>query len=512
MIHELSSNKTSFKPHKFNKGLNVVSKDRNENNSLLINIIHFCLGCENFKKNLPIRKLKDHKFTLTLDLFGEKISATRAINNPSQIEIKGNCKNFPIIPTKNYYSLKEWKRLLERAFFEYNHDKNIKFQPSFDMLSHYFIRKNSDFKSVFKNQISTSFLLGLDWKLTSRYKELNDELKKLSKENSKLKDNYASKGEIIPEINRLTVDINKFSDKLENFKIHKSYDNIRKNADELKSEIHDLNDESMILEKKLKKYNEAVKEEDISDDFNISEIYEQCNFIFNDKIKSTLEESEKFHSNIIKNRRDFLEDEMNSIKNRLDEIDNIKKKKSEKKLEYQEILNNSGSLSEYEYLQKKLFEKKEKFNELSQIISRYDEITFKKQNIKKELFNLESELQINYQENKLHLNHLINLFSENSSKIYNSPGNLIIECSEKGIEFSIEIPDDKKSEMSTLCFDLMLAEDLEKIDFLVHDSSVFNCADEKLIRNSMNLIHEKNLQYICMVNSNDYTNFNKVIT
>ena len=534
MIYELSANKNSFKTIKFKKGLNIVLADTIKNKkedsrnglgkTTLINIIHFCFGSTKYKEVLPISNLKDWEFTVTLDLFNEKIRATRSINNPSQIKINGNCKNFPVTPNDDYYSIDEWKKLLEVALFEYDYTEGLKYKPSFAMLSHYFIRTNNDFKSAFNNKntsykpidqkICTGFLLGLDWKLTSRYKQLNDESKKLSKESSKLKDDYGSKGEIIPEINRLTKEINEMSEELENFKIHKSYDNIKKNADELTSEIHDLVNESIILEKKLQKYNESVKEEDITDDFDLSEIYEQSNFIFNEKIQVTLEQSEKFHSAIIKNRKDFLENEINSIQTRLDEIEILKNKKSDKRSEYMEILNNFGALKEYTQLQELFVEKKQTLNELKEIINKYEDITLQKRKIKNELLNLESEFQINYNENKTHLNHLINLFSENSSKLYDYPGNLIIECSEKGFDFNIKIPrlnSDGKSKMTILCYDLMLAEDSPQIDFLVHDSNIFDGVDSRQIGSSLNLIYDKKLQYICMLNSDiipdEYINF-----
>ena len=130
----------------------------------------------------------------------------------------------------------------------------------------------------------------------------------------------------------------------------------------------------------------------------------------------------------------------------------------------------------------------------------------RKQNIKTELLNLESQFQINYQENKNRLNKLIDLFSDDSSRLYEYPGNLIIECNEKGFEFNIEIPrinSDGKSKMVIFCYDLMLLESFSEnnIDFLIHDSNIFDGVDSRQIGSSLNLINEKNMQYICMLNS-----------
>lgn len=536
MIHELYANNKKFKPIKFKKGLNIVLADTTRNNAedsrnglgktTLISLIHFCFGSANYKDFLPVKELKDWEFTITLDLYGEKVSATRSFNIPSQIKIRGNCQNFPIKPVDDYYSPEAWKEVLGQGLFGLAEENEFKYKPTFSMLLHYFARKNDDFKSAFNNKntsykpinkkICTSFLLGLNWRLVSRYKELDEEYSSLSKENSELKETYGSKGRIIPEINRLTKEINELSEELENFKIHKSYDTIKESADALTAEIHDLVNESVILSKKLEKYNDSIEDESISDGFDLREIYKKSNLVFNDTVKNSLEDSMIFHSKIIENRKNFLKNEINSIKLKLEDNEMKIKRKSADRSQYMEVLNNFGALKEYTQLQEIYLKKRQNLNELEEIIEKYDEIASKRRTIKNELFNLESEFQINYHENENHLNRLIDLFSENSSRLYEFPGNLIIECNEKGFEFNIEIPrinSDGKSKMIILCYDLMLLEIFSKnhVDFLIHDSNIFDGVDSRQIGSSLNLINEKNMQYICTLNSDiipiDYLNF-----
>ena len=209
----------------------------------------------------------------------------------------------------------------------------------------------------------------------------------------------------------------------------------------------------------------------------------------------------------------------------LEEIEKILKKKTDEKSEYMSVLNNFGALKEYTKLQELYLNKKQKCNELEKIIEKYDLNTSRKTKIKNELITLESQFQINYQENKKHLDELINIFSENSAKLYKNPGNLIIESNERGFDFNIEIPkitSDGKSKMIIFCYDLMLLETFNNnMDFLIHDSNILDGVDSRQISSSMNLIYEKcqnkeNIQYISMINSdilpenldfdiNDYT-------
>lgn len=521
MIHELYANNDKFKAIKFKKGLNIVLADTIKNNrkdsrnglgkTTLINLIHFCLGSKNFKRFLPTDKLKDWEFTISLDLSNKNVKATRSFANPSQIKIEGDDK---------YISIDEWNDLLSRELFGFIKEDGFKYSPSYRTLIHYFIRSNNDFKSVFVNEnssfnavipkVSTSFLMNLNWRLISKQKELSDRYVKIKSLTNQLKENYGTRGRIIPEINRLKKETGDLLVELDNFKIHKSYDTIKLDADRLTEEIHNLINEKFLLENKLKLYSESNEEESIPDDFNFGEIYEKAGLIFTKSVKHTFDESKKFHETILKNRKEFLENEIISITTRIDEINTILNKKTAEKSQYMDVLNNFGALKEYTNLQEIYLDKKQNLIELKDIIDKYDENNLEKQNIKNQLVNLERDFKINYDENQDYLNYLINLFSENSSKLYNRSGNLIIELNDKGFDFNIEIPrlkSDGKSKMIIFCYDLMLLEAFCKkhIDFLIHDSTVFNGVDSRQIVGSLNLAYEKcqnnNVQYICMLNS-----------
>lgn len=366
----------------------------------------------------------------------------------------------------------------------------------------------------------TSFCVGLDWKLMSKYKEYNDDINKLNENFSNLKNLHGSKGQLVPEMNRLKKDLTKLKNDLDNYRVHESYKQIEKSADILSKEIQELLEKSIFLNKKIDIYEESIKEEK-TDDINVEEIYNEINFYFPKNVKKTIEESKEFHKNIISNRTNFLKTEIQSIKNELTIINNEIEIKSDKKAEYLDILNNFGALNEYNNMQKYYIKQQSEYELIVSVIKQFDEITNKKNKLKMKLLELESKFQINYDENKTHLNSLIYIFSDNSSYLYDVPGDLIIECSEKGFEYNVDIPrinSTGKTKMIVLCYDLMLLEnfvDYNYIDFLIHDSNIFDGVDSRQYASALNLIHEKtskfDMQYICMLNSDsipDNLNFN----
>lgn len=545
MIHELYANKSSFKKIQFNKGINIIlaeGDDNTENSrnglgkTTLVHIIHFCLGGTPNKKYLPEDTFNDWEFTISIDISNEKIYAKRSFNEKSIIIVEGNFSKFPLKPTYSeekeiyFYTLNEWKEVLGNSLLGLKNEKEFRFKPTFRKVISYFIRRDEDIKkSPFKTSSThknidvidcTSFCVGLDWKLMSKYKEYGDEIKRLNENFSNLKSIHGSKGQLVPEMNRLKKDLTKIKEDLDNYKVHESYRQIEKSADILSKEIQELVEKTIFLNKKIDIYEESIKEENI-DDINVEEIYNEINFYFPENVKKTLRESKEFHKNIIFNRTNFLKTEIQSIKNDLSLINQEIEIKSDKKAGYMDILNNFGALNEYNNMQKYYTEQKSEYELIVNIIKQFDEITNKKNKLKVKLLELESRFQINYDENINHLNSLIDIFSDNSSYLYDVPGDLIIECSEKGFEYNVDIPrinSTGKTKMIVLCYDLMLLENFvgyNYIDFLIHDSNIFDGVDSRQYASALNLIHEKttkfDMQYICMLNSDsipDNLNFN----
>lgn len=545
MIHELYANKSSFKKIQFNKGINIIlaeGDDNTENSrnglgkTTLVHIIHFCLGGTPNKKYLPEDTFNDWEFTISIDISNEKIYAKRSFNEKSIIIVEGNFSKFPLKPTYSeekeiyFYTLNEWKEVLGTSLLGLKNEKEFRFKPTFRKVISYFIRRDEDIKkSPFKTSSThknidvidcTSFCVGLDWKLMSKYNEYGDEIKRLNENFSNLKSIHGSKGQLVPEMNRLKKDLTKIKEDLDNYKVHESYRQIEKSADILSKEIQELVEKTIFLNKKIDIYEESIKEENI-DDINVEEIYNEINFYFPENVKKTLRESKEFHKNIIFNRTNFLKTEIQSIKNDLSLINQEIEIKSDKKAGYMDILNNFGALNEYNNMQKYYTEQKSEYELIVNIIKQFDEITNKKNKLKVKLLELESRFQINYDENINHLNSLIDIFSDNSSYLYDVPGDLIIECSEKGFEYNVDIPrinSTGKTKMIVLCYDLMLLENFvgyNYIDFLIHDSNIFDGVDSRQYASALNLIYEKttkfDMQYICMLNSDsipDNLNFN----
>lgn len=538
MIHKVYANKEQFEVIKFQKGLNIIladsemSEEQNTRNGVgkttLIKIIHFCLGATLTKDLLPTEHLKDWIFTIELDISKEKIKASRSINDSNKIVIEGNFDELPIKPELDsdkgilFYKLKNWNELLGKVLFGIE-PENSPYSPSFRKIIPYFVRREEDCISAFKQsstkyknvdwKVCTAFCLGLNWKLISKYQELSEESKELNNRENFLKKGLGlSRGELEAVRLRLEKEVVTRKEELDTFKVHKSYESIEKMANTLTNEIHELTNKNMILSQKLQKYEESVKYEQDPDPLAVEKLYEEAGMFFPNNVKKRLVDAKNFHKSLIKNRKEFLQSEIMETKIQISHNKENVHIKTNEKVRYMDILKNYGALREYTELHDIYSEKKQKLEDIKLKINEFDNIKREKSRNNEDKLILDTKFPIDYNQSRPNWEKAVELFSENSKDLYGIPGNLIIDViEEKGYDFDIDIPRSKSSgikKMTIFCYDLMLVElfsSKNKIDFLIHDSTIFEGVDSRQYASALKLANkkgmEKGFQYICTINS-----------
>lgn len=546
MIYRIFANDKRFKPVQFELGLNIIKADKqpesgkkDSRNGLgkttLINIVHFCLGSDLDEKLLPIDDIKDWVFFVEMDLFGKKIIASRAISNPKTITIEGDCKNFPIAPEKSpekefgNYKLEEWKTLLGKDLFGLDDNniakdnKNTKYIPSFRNLISYFIRRGIDAYSkpfhyfraqpTWNVEVHNALLLGLNWKYASEAQEIKDKNDAISSLNKAVKMGIvSSQGELEAERVRLEKEVSQEKEAISSFNVHPQYQEIQKESNLITKNIHDLSNDNLMLSRKLERYEDSIKSEHAPEVTAVEKLYKEVGVHFADQLKKTLAEAKEFHSKVVHNRKDFLEAEISKIKHEISANDKEIKNLSEKRSKLMSILQTHGALNEFTLLQERFTEKKGKLETIKARISDIKEMSERKNEIKTQKIELEAKLRRDYEVCRSEWENAVNLFNENSQALYNQPGDLIINVSAKhGYDFDVIIQKSNSEgvgKMKIFCYDLMLAETFskkKKINFLFHDSTIFDGVDSRQTALALEHAHRKALagkfQYICTFNS-----------
>lgn len=539
MIYRIYASDPRFKTVEFQSGLNIILADKKSESdkkdsrnglgkTTLINIIHFCLGADSNKKILPLETIKDWVFYIELDLLGERITAARSIENHGIIKVQGNLSKLPFAPEKDkehgfeFYKAADWKKLLGISLFGLSSISRTKYAPSFRNLISYFVRSGVDAYSTpfsyfrgqpaWNSQVHNAFLLGLNWDHAADVQEIKDRNKAVTSLNAAVKTGIvSSKGELEAERVRLQIEFDREKSALSEFKVHPQYQQIQEQANILTRSIHDASNKNLMLRRKLERYQESVHSEQAPDSSAVEILYKEAGLTFGDTVKKTLAEAKRFHNEIVQNRKHFLQAEIEELKNQISENDQIVKSETTKRAELMSVLSTHGALEEFTVLQERLLEKKAKLEEIRQRISDIQEMSTRKKEIKAEKIELETKLQRDYEQSRSEWEKAVAGFNENSQALYNESGNLIINVSDNGYSFDVEIPRSSSEgvgKMKIFCYDLMLVNLFAKrglINFLVHDSTIFDGVDSRQTAQALEHAHRKAcescFQYICAFNS-----------
>ena len=540
MIYKLYASDPRFRTVEFQPGLNVIlahkaegSDDKDSRNGLgkttLLRIIHFCLGADSGKSmGLPVDEIGDWTFYLELDVCGQKITASRSVGEGGIIVVEGETKCFPVSPERDetdgflFYKLDTWKELLGVSMFGLSGISRTSNVPTFRALLSYFARVDPSAyldpfathpkQKSWQTQVNNAFLLGLRWERASEAWEIKQKDAGVKALLKALEGGIVpSEGELEAERARLQADLEKEGHSLENFKVHPQYQSVQNDADSLTREIRDLTNRNIFLRKKLGNYQESVEVEQPPDEKRVERLFEEAGVHFGESVKRTLADAREFHKTIVENRRAFLQSEIKEIENEISRNDGTIRSKTDERAEAMSILKTHGALEEFTLLQQKISEKKSKFENICLKIADLQKLTATKKEIKRDTDDLEVRIDRDYQEAKPERDQAVLGFSANSQALYEVPGNLVIDHSEKGYHFTAEIPKDGSQgvgKMKIFCYDLMLVDRLARMgrmNTLIHDSTMFDGVDSRqtahALERALQQSTEGNFQYICALNS-----------
>lgn len=536
MIHGIYANKPTFKHVQFVKGLNVVIAERQEDSdetktvnsrgkSTLISIINFCLGSNVSSSVLRTNELMEWSFTIDITLLDKRVRATRNVNNPSRIFLDGEAENWPIMPELDkktnslFFSLDKWRLLLGLSLFDIPQTSNISIRS---MMS-YFIRSGNEayinplkfFASQADNvaHIYNTFFVGLDPRYAFRWSDLDKKTKTLKALGNAIKTGvHETLGELESRKVELEEELKKSRDILSNFKVHEKYKDIQIEANQLTTDLHNLTNENIFDNQRLRHYETSVAEEKTPEKTKLEKVYKEVGLIFPDNIKKTFEEANIFHEKIVNNRKSFLNAEIIRIKNNFKKREQLIKDLTIKRSECMKILDTHGALEEHSRLQEQHSKISEKLENIKIKIEQIRDNEIKIKDIKSSKLELDKKANIDYEEKRKLWQQAMKLFNETAKALYGTSGKFVIDISDKGYKFDVNIPGDHGSgigKMEIFCYDLMvicMQRILKRnIDFLIHDSTIYEGVDERQVAHAIEQAAKKSrelsFQYIMTINS-----------
>ena len=546
MIVKIGANHDTFKSVEFSPGFNIILAERSDESTqkdtrnglgktTLLNIIHFCLGSKAEKgKGLRIIPLEGWEFYLDFRMRNQLVSVSRMVDRPGHVKIapETNCSDWPIQPEiehklESYRSrVAEWNSTLGWGLYDIDVDRK-KYSPSFRALVSYDIRRdqfvdpfrNNSRQFVWDTQVHNAYLLDLNWKHAVRWQQLRDRTKSVNTVRKALKegDNLIANmvgtvGELEYERDRLQRQIQKTDADLRQFQVHPKYEEIENEANILTARLHDLANHILQLKRLIEFHRRSVEETHPVEAIRVSELYEEAGASLPELVKRRLEDVQKFHLEVTRNRRRYLESEAARVENELDKAIAEQNKLSTKQAKLMMFLDTHGALEDYNELLKLNQEQQATLESIDRQIEQRRQIDNEQSEIKIEQgrLNLDARRDMDERHSK---RQAAEIFNSNSEYLYERPGAFISDIvPNSGFKFRVEIERAEShgiSKMKVFCYDLMRAELWSKRDvrpgFLIHDSILFSDVDERQVARALELgarkSRELGFQYIVCLNT-----------
>ena len=543
MIIAVRSNMPSFNEIELKPGFNVVLADRTKESTkrdsrnglgktTLVEIIHFCLGAQHRNnQGLMVTPLKGWSFTLEMKLNDRVIVATRSTDDPSRIRLDGDVGDLggrnERLDGMAAMRVRDWNSLLGKLMFGLDLQPILKYHPTFRSLFSYLVRRGRDaFTSPFLHyrtqqesdkQVNNAFLLGLEWEHAGRLQELKDEenllkgLRRAAREGL-LEGMIGTLGNLEAERARLEADVRTRSQNLSSFRVHPQYEEIEREANDLTSTIQQLSNESLADARLADLYRTSLEEDHAPDTDEVLQIYQSVGVTMPELVQRRLVEVEDFHRQIVANRQAYLETEIQRIETRRNQRELQIQAEIEKRAQLLEVLQAHGALQEYTRLQELHLELINKRNDIDSRIGNLKRFEQGRSEVRVKRELLLQTARREFEERREVREKAINIFNSTSQQLYSAPGNLVVNVTDTGFLFDVEILRSGSqgiNNMKIFCYDQMLAQlwstEEPSPGLLIHDSTIFDGVDERQVALALELAQRDTerwgFQYICALNS-----------
>lgn len=544
MIHRIYADDPRFKDLSLGPGLNILLADKSPGatskqtrngagKSSMLAVIHFVLGSSDRDKLFTAGPLQEIRFGLEFDLAGSLIRAERSGRPRSGVRVSGDFSGWPIVPKKPKkaehfeISVEDWKLVLGQQMFGLAPDA-AKDRLKFRALLPYFVRTSGGMTDPLKHfaqqnladsQILLSFLLGLDCSLPQqwqRVREQEEHFEQLKKSQSAgfLGEHIGNSAELKTQIILVEQDVERLERALASFRVLDSYHDVEREASQITIQLSELANANVLDRRYLDELQHTTVADVPPAPEDLHALYEESRILLPSLVRRRYEEVTAFHASVVRNRRSYLNAEIDLTEQRIAHRDMEQRRLDERRAELMALLAESGALEHFTALQGELARHQAKLEQLRQRHKTAEAIESTGSTLRIDRARLQHRLRQTYVEQEAQIRDAVRTFADITGRLYERPyiGTFTIDATENGPVFDPSIPAQRShgvNNMRIFCFDMMLMllglSRGRSPGFLIHDSHLFDGVDERQVGRALALGHElavqHKFQYVVTLNS-----------
>ncbi len=550
MLRQLTADDPRFKSLRFAPGLNLVVSDTTAESqrtdsrngagkSSLIELVHFLLGAKASSAQLNIaahRALRGTTFELLLDWSGvpNGLRVRRRAAEAGQVLLEPDVSapgggRFEDLKVSAPVRVDEWNRLVEAELFGLPLEHpglSGRILMSFlarRVGSHGFNQATLSHSRQSESQATTNlaYLLGLDWRLAGRYEEVKAreearrQLRKAAND-PLLGKVFGSAADLRGQITVAEVQVARLTDQVRNFRVVPEYENLKERADSFGRQIRDLSNADAADRRNLDDLSRAVEEAVLPEVDYVESVYAELGVVLGDQVRRRFSDVYSFHESVVRNRRRYLKEEVESTRARLEERRRQRAELGEEQARLLRLLNEGGALEALTVLQSSMAQEQARLQSLRHRFEAAQTLEASRTEIQSMRARIQQELRTDLDERQPQTEEATRLFLRFAQALYGDgrQAYLAIQPASSSLKIEPRIDSDESrgiENMVIFCFDLTVAVLAHRAgrapDFLIHDSHIFDGVDARQVANALALAVQvtdaERMQYIVTINSDD---------
>ena len=365
--------------------------------------------------------------------------------------------------------------------------------------------------------MAISYLLSLDWRISSEIQTLRDK-EKVVKELGRaarageLGPFFARAADLRTQLAVASRRTRQLHAQLDTYQVVPEYRRLEAEANDITSQINRLSDENFVDRHLVSELSASLEEERAPDLVDLSKLYEEAGVVLPDLPRRRFDEVTHFHRTIIENRRSHLTEEITSAEQRIETRENQKAELDFRRRQIMEVLQSGGALEQYTAMREELGRAEADVEAIRQRLGTAEALESSKAELNMERSRVTQALRNDIHERDTIISEAIVRFEELSEALYERAGSLTIDANPSGPTFEVKIERQRSkgiTNMQIFCFDLMLTELNSQRGrcpgFLIHDSHLFDGVDERQVAKALQLgalrAETNDFQYIVTLNS-----------
>lgn len=543
-ISSLASSDARFKTLRFHDGLNILVADRTESsdqgdsrNSVgktsFIKILRYVLGGD-LPAEFKSPELAEHSFSVVLHLRArdgsseDAVTVTRAVSPTTRVQIAG----WSVLGASETVSVDEWRELQARHVFHLPEDV---VRPTVGQLWAQLVRRYFDnpikghqSEADWESGVRVGYLLGLSPEILGKAGDLD----RLTKQGKAIRravregaiahlslDESALRAQLATARRQR----DRSQEALRAFKVDDQYAVHQREADDLTGAIQRLNDEGLALQRRSRELTAALHEEvdpaeGVGLNDRLARVYAELGVVLPEVVSRRYDEVAAFHQSVVRNRRAFLQQELESTNSRLEAIDAERASIDSQRSEVMRLLGETVALDTFLAMQRSLAQLEANVADLERRLEAATSISQISDQIKLRTAELVSSVRTELNERSDSLDQPISLFSELGAEIYSDrEASLLVSPTEHGnLGVRPRVSGDASTgvrSVETFMLDMVCLvsaiTSARTPRIIVHDSHLFDAIDGRQIASCLNigarLAEQYGFQYVVTLNS-DFLN------